>query len=122
MATLQRSIVRVVLLSAGLLWGCPSAGVDNPPPDPLRTDAAVDAGPGKDAEPAADAEPNADAAAPDAEPVDTGFVLRSGNFAPATGSAGSPDHALRGGFRPSSGGAAASDRHKLRGSIGTLSR
>jgi hypothetical protein len=103
-----------------LLCACPSAGVDKPPPDPLRADAATDAGPAfADAE-VKDAEP-----APDAEVVDSGFKLRSANLAPAAGSAGSPEHQLNGSFSGASapgGGGAASDKHKLRGSLGPLSK
>lgn len=108
------------MLCAGLggLWGCPGAGVDTPPPDPLRTDAAVDAGPNSrpDAEPIKDAEPGADA-----EPIDTGFKLRAADLAPAAGSAGSPEHQLNGSFGASSPNRASSAGHKLRGSLGPLS-
>lgn len=121
MIRLRRQLMNFMSSAAlgALLYGCPSPGVDTPPPDPLRTDAAVDAGVigAPDAEPGKDAEP-----IDSGEIIDTGFKLRSADFAPATGSAGSPEHQLNGSFGGSSATGAASDRHKLRGSLGPLSR
>lgn len=126
MITLRRLLLNTVLVTGlgGALWGCPGAGVDSPPPDPLKTDGAVDAGPA-DAEPLDAAPPDAetvlDAEPVDAEPVDTGFKLRAADFAPASETAGSAEHQLRGSFGASSPSGASSDRHQLRGSLGPLS-
>ncbi len=121
MLRLRRQVIHFVSTAgvAALLYGCPSSGVDTPPPDPLRADAAVDAGVvvHPDAEVGQDADP-----IDSGEIIDTGFKLRSADFAPATGSAGSPAHQLNGSFGGSSASGASSERHKLRGSLGPLGR
>ena len=73
-----------------------------------------------DAEAVLDAEPRDAEAVLDAEPRDAGFKVQAVDLAPATGTAGSPTHTLRGRVGQLSPGVARGAGKTVRGQLGPL--
>lgn len=108
-----RQITRWAALAAAaiVLGGCPSGTIEQPEQDAsVQPDAAFADAAAEDAAEPRDSGP----------PADAGFTVRALNLAPASTSAASTNHRVRGALRASEPGPAQSTQHQLRGRIGPL--